>query len=69
MRHSDHGIVKNEKAEEQPADKERAQTAHKTDPRKKPVSREATRDPRLSDREKTPGSGMTADDDGDAPTG
>ncbi len=68
MRHSDHGIRK-EKGEEQPADKERAQTAHKTDTGKKPVSREATRDPRLTDREKTPGSGMTSDDRGDAPTG
>lgn len=68
MRHSDQGIKK-ERGEEQPADKERAQTVHKTDPRKKPVSREATRDPKLSDGEKTPGSGMTADDEGDAPTG
>jgi len=68
MRHSDQGIKK-ERGEEQPADKERAQTVHKTDPRKKPVSREATRDPKLTDREKTPGSGMVPDDDGDAPTG
>ena len=29
-RHSDHGIVSNEKAEDQPKDKQRAQTAHKT---------------------------------------
>jgi len=30
-RHSDHGIVKDEKAEEQPKDKRRAQLVHKTD--------------------------------------
>jgi hypothetical protein len=41
-RHSDHGIVRNEKAEEQPKDKQRAQTAHKTDARDS-VSREQTR--------------------------
>lgn len=62
------GIVRDQKGEEQPADKARAQTVHKTEP-KKSVSREATRDPRLSDAEKTPGSGMTPDDKGDAPTG
>jgi hypothetical protein len=28
--HSDHGIVRNERGEEQPKDKQRAQTAHKT---------------------------------------
>jgi hypothetical protein len=68
MKHSDHGIVMDEKSQEQPADKARAQTAHKSDP-KKSVSREATRDPELNDAEKTPGSGMTPDDRGDAPTG
>jgi hypothetical protein len=41
-RHSDHGIVRNEKAEEQPKDKQRAQTAHKMDARDS-VSREQTR--------------------------
>jgi len=41
-RHSDHGIVRNEKGEEQPKDKQRAQTAHKTDT-KNSVSREQTR--------------------------
>jgi hypothetical protein len=30
-RYSDHGIVKDEKAEEQPKDKHRAQAVHKTD--------------------------------------
>ena len=68
MSRSDHGIVRNERGEEQPADKDRAQTAHKTDP-KKSVSREATRDPKLNDAEKTPGSGMVPDDKGDAPSG
>jgi len=32
-------------------------------------SREATRDPKLNDTSKTPGSGMAPDDQGDAPTG
>jgi hypothetical protein len=32
--HSDHGIIKDEKAEEQPKDKERVQTVHKTEPRR-----------------------------------
>jgi hypothetical protein len=43
MAHSDHGIVKNKKAEEQPKDKQRAQTVQTADPDKS-VSREATRD-------------------------
>jgi hypothetical protein len=38
----DHGIVRNEKAEEQPKDKQRAQTAHNTDA-KDSVSKEETR--------------------------
>jgi hypothetical protein len=63
-----HGIVKDEKGEQQPADKDRAQTTQKSDP-KKSGSREATRDPKLNDAEKTPGSGMTPNDRGDAPTG
>lgn len=68
MARSNQGIVRH-KGEDQPADKKRAQTAHKTDP-KHSVSKEATRDPKLSDDSKTPGSGMTPDDDsGDAPTG
>ena len=68
MTASDQGIVRNQRGEEQPADKDRAQTAQKSDP-KKSVSREATRDPKLNDAEKTPGSGMVPDDRGDAPTG
>ena len=67
MKHSNHGVVR-EKGEEQPADKQRAQTVHKTGP-KRSVSREATRDPKLADAEKTPGSGVTPDDSGDGSTG
>jgi hypothetical protein len=67
MTHSSHGIVR-DKGEEQPADKKRAQTAHKTESNRS-VSKEATRDPKLSDANKTPGSGMAPDDSGDAPTG
>lgn len=68
MAHSNQGIVKDDKGQEQPADKERAQAAHKTDPHHSKTP-EATRDPKLNDASKTPGSGMTADDRGDAPTG
>lgn len=48
MTNSDHGIVRN-KGEDQPKDKERAQTAHTTDPNKS-ASREATRDPKAGER-------------------
>jgi hypothetical protein len=68
MAYSNHGIVKDRQGQDQPADKERAQKAHKGDPGKS-VSPEATRDPKLNDPEKTPGSGMTPDDHGGAPTG
>jgi hypothetical protein len=69
MRHSDQGMVKDDKAQEQPADRARARTVHKSQPSKS-VSREATRNPELNDAEKTPGSGMATDDDSDgAPTG
>jgi hypothetical protein len=68
MAHSNQGIVRDQKGEEQPAEKQRAQSGHQTDP-KKSVSREATRDPKLNEAEKTPGSGMTPDDRGGAPTG
>ncbi|WP_314952296.1 hypothetical protein [Bradyrhizobium cosmicum] len=68
MAHSDQGIVKDKRAETQPRDKQRAQTVHKTDP-KGSASREATRDPKLNDDGKTPGSGMTPDDSGAAPSG
>ena len=70
MGHSNQGIVKDEKGQEQPADKKRAQTAHKTDPKDKAsVSREATRDPKLSDANKTPGSGAMPDDKGNGNAG
>ena len=68
MAHSDHGIVKDKRAEDQPRDKQRAQTVHKTDEKGSP-SREATRDPKLNDNAKMPGSGVMPDDSGDAPTG
>jgi hypothetical protein len=67
MAHSSQGIVKDKKGEEQPADKQRAQTAHKTGAGS--VSKEATRDPKLSDSNKTPGSGAVPDDKGDGTTG
>jgi hypothetical protein len=47
--HSDQGIAK-DKGEEQPADRNRAQTAHQSDANKS-NSREATRDPKLNDAE------------------
>ncbi len=68
MAHSNQGIVRGERGEEQPADKARAQKVHKSDPNHS-VSREATRDPRLNEAEKTPGSGTMPDDKGDPPTG
>jgi hypothetical protein len=54
MAHSDHGIVKKKKAEEQPKDKQRAQAVHSSDPDKS-VSREATRDPKAGDSTKAKG--------------
>ena len=68
MAHSNHGITRDHQAQDQPVDKARAQAVHKSDP-KKSVSREATRDPRLNDAEKTSGSSMVPDDQGGAPTG
>jgi hypothetical protein len=67
MKHSHQGIVRDQKGEDQPRDKTRAQTVHKADPGNS-VSREATRDPKLNDAEKTPGSGMNPDDREDPPT-
>lgn len=67
-RHSDHGITRDHQAQEQPADEKRARTAHQSDP-KKSATHEATRDPKLNDAERTPGSGMTPDGSGDAPSG
>jgi hypothetical protein len=63
-RNSTHGIAKDDKAQEQPTDKKRAQTANPSDPKKS-----ATRDPKLNNKEKTPGSGMVPDDEGSAPSG
>ena len=50
MGHSSQGIVKDQKGEEQPADKQRAQTAHKT-ASKASVSKEGTRDPKTLRRQ------------------
>jgi hypothetical protein len=68
MAHSNHGITQDARAEDQPRDKKRAQTVHESETKGSP-SKEATRDPKLNDAAKTPGSGMTPDDSGDAPTG
>ncbi len=68
MAHSNQGIVRDKRAEEQPRDKARAQTVHKSGSEGSP-SKEATRDPKLNDAEKTPGSGMGPDDSDGAPTG
>ncbi len=43
MAESDQGIVRNKNGEEQPKDKQRAQTVHSSDPDRS-VSHEATRD-------------------------
>ena len=58
MAHSSHGIVRDDKGQEQPADKRRARTAHQSEPENS-ASREATRDPGHSDNSKTPGSDKT----------
>jgi hypothetical protein len=68
MTQSNQGVVRDKQGQEQPADMARARTAQKTSPGKS-ITREATRDPRLNDEEKTPGSGMTPDEDGSPPTG
>jgi hypothetical protein len=65
MSHSDHGIIKDKQAQEQPTDKRRARTAHHSEAGPSP-SREATRDPRLDDAEKTSASGMPRDKRGRA---
>jgi hypothetical protein len=49
MRHSDHGIEKDEMAQDQPSDKERAQKADRSKAEKS-VSHEATRKPETDDR-------------------
>jgi hypothetical protein len=50
-KHSSQGIIKDDQAQEQPADKERARTVQRSDP-KKSATHEATRDPRLNEAEK-----------------
>jgi hypothetical protein len=54
MANSDHGIIKDKKAEDQPKDKQRAQTVHSTEPDKS-VSRKATRDPGAGDSHRDAG--------------
>jgi hypothetical protein len=49
MASPDQGIVRDQRGEQQPADKDRAQTAHKTND-ENAVSREATRDTDGGDR-------------------
>ena len=44
MKNADQGIVKDDKAQEQPKDKKRAQTVHKSEPDKS-VSHEGTGEP------------------------
>ena len=66
--HSDRGVTSDEQGQEQPVDTAPAPSPPRSHPDKS-ARREATRDPRLNDPEKTPGSGMTPDDGGDAPTG
>jgi hypothetical protein len=67
MKHSDQGIVRTDQGEEQPKDKKRAQTVHHSEPDKS-VSREATRDPKLRNDQKTPGSRTMPDRDGEGST-
>jgi len=62
---ADQGIVKDDKGQEQPADKRRAQTVHRTDS-EHAISREAKRDPRRGDAGKTSGSAAVPDS-GDGP--
>jgi hypothetical protein len=49
MRHSDHGIGKDEMAQDQPSDKDRAQKADHSEPEKS-ASHEATRKPETENR-------------------
>ncbi len=68
MNQGGQGIVRDERGQEQPGDKARAQTVHRPGS-DNAVSREATRDPRLTDAEKTPGAGTMPDNGSDNTTG
>jgi hypothetical protein len=57
------GIVRENAAQEQPADKQRAQTVHKVDPKKSVLS-DAARDPELNDAEKVDFYQMKSDQPG-----
>jgi hypothetical protein len=65
MKHSDHGILGDEQAQEQPANEKRAQSAHRTDA-KRSATREATRDPKLTDGEKARGAENVRDNGRDS---
>lgn len=51
--HSSQGIARDNRGEEQPSDAKRATTAHQSDAAKS-ASREATRNPKLSDASPPP---------------
>jgi hypothetical protein len=51
MKHSDHGIARDNQGQEQPTDKDRAQTTHQTNPHKS-ATREETRDRTSQDKRK-----------------
>jgi hypothetical protein len=68
MQDSHRGAVKDEAGRDESTKKVRVPTVPKNR-RDQSSTPEATRDPRLNDAEKTPGSGMTPDDSGEAPTG
>lgn len=54
MKHSDQGITRDDHAEEQPADKQRAQQSSQSNSAT-PPSQEGKRDPGLSDRPRRSG--------------
>ncbi|MBV8697223.1 hypothetical protein [Bradyrhizobium sp.] len=51
MKHPTQGIVRDQRGEDQPADKKRAQTVHRPDS-DNAISREATRDPKMTEAER-----------------
>ena len=66
-KHASHAAGNDNDRREQPANKKRGRTTRRPGPDE---AREATRDPKLTDSEKTPGSGMASDDDeAEAPSG
>jgi hypothetical protein len=59
-KHPTQGIVRDQRGEEQPADKKRAQTVHRPDS-ENAVSQEATRDPKMTDAERKKKNDRNAD--------